>query len=297
VDLYPAIDLRGGRCVRLVGGDFSAETVYGEDPVAVARAFQAAGARWIHVVDLDAARTGAPVNRPVVVRIAEAVPGVRVQAGGGVRTPEDAADLLAAGVARVVVGTAAVERPELVAEIAGHWPGQVAVGLDHRAGVAQVRGWTQGGRGMDELIPEVVAVGAAALIVTDIQRDGRLSGPDLCGLSVLLGQTTAPIIASGGVRTIDDIRALARLRGPRADAAASSSVPTDACASAAAPSAASSAAASSAAPVSASVSQAFSPASPKPARLAGVIAGTAIYKGQLDLAEALSECASRDPAE
>jgi phosphoribosylformimino-5-aminoimidazole carboxamide ribotide isomerase len=245
VDLYPAIDLRGGRCVRLVGGDFAAETVYGEDPVAVARTFQAAGARWIHVVDLDAARTGAPVNRPVVLRIVEAVPGVRVQTGGGVRQPEDAALLLAAGVARVVVGTAAVERPELVADIAGHWPGQVAVGLDHRAGVAQVRGWTEGGRRLEELIPEVVAAGAAALIVTDIERDGRLSGPDLRGLSALLGQTTVPIIASGGVRTIDDIRALARL----------------------------------------------------PGRLAGVIAGTAIYKGHLDVAEALSECARWDPAE
>jgi phosphoribosylformimino-5-aminoimidazole carboxamide ribotide isomerase len=215
MEMYPAIDLRAGRCVRLVEGDFARETVYGDDPVAVAESFAAAGAQWIHVVDLDAARTGDPVNRPVVAEIAAAIPGVRVQSGGGVRSVEDAAGLLDAGVARVVVGTAAIERPALVAEIAARWPGRVAVGLDHRDGAVRVRGWTAGGgRQVGEVVPEAMAAGAAAVVVTDIGRDGRLAGPDLAGLAALLAATRAPIIASGGVRDLADLRALAEVRAP-----------------------------------------------------------------------------------
>ncbi len=220
MDLYPAIDLRGGRCVRLVEGDYERETVYDDDPVAVARAFQAAGVRWIHVVDLDAARTGEPANRAVVAAIAAAVAGragvvgVRVQTGGGVRSLDDAAELFAAGVARVVVGTAAVEHPEVVAQIADRWPDGVAVGLDHRQGELRVRGWTEGGgRRLEEVVPEVLEAGATAVIVTDISRDGRLTGPDVAGLSALLAQTGAPIIASGGVRDVADVQALAQVQG------------------------------------------------------------------------------------
>lgn len=216
MDLYPAIDLRGGRCVRLVEGDFAQETIYGDDPVAVAESFAAAGAVWIHVVDLDAARTGNPVNRPIVARIASAVgsAGTRVQTGGGVRRAEDAEALLDAGVARVVIGTAAVENRELVTAIAGRWPGQVAVGLDHRGGEVRLRGWTEGaGRSVRELVPEAMQAGASAVIVTDISRDGRLAGPDVKGLSELVTATGAPIIASGGVSSLDDIRALAAVAG------------------------------------------------------------------------------------
>lgn len=216
MDLYPAIDLRAGRCVRLVEGDFSRETVYGDDPVAVARSFAEAGARWIHVVDLDAARTGDPANRPVVVAVAAAVAasGVSVQTGGGVRSMEDAAALLDGGVARVVVGTAAVEDPKLVARLADRWPGRIAVGLDHRAGEVRLRGWTEGaGRSVAELVPEVVAAGASAVIVTDISRDGRLAGPDVDGLAELAATTGAPLIASGGVSSLDDVRALAAVPG------------------------------------------------------------------------------------
>jgi phosphoribosylformimino-5-aminoimidazole carboxamide ribotide isomerase len=214
VELYPAIDLRAGRCVRLVEGDFGAETVYGEDPVAVATAFAAAGARWIHVVDLDAARTGDPLNRPVIARVTTAAAGwgVQVQAGGGVRDMDAAGELLTAGVGRVVVGTAAVERPDLVGEIAARWPGRVAVGLDHRGGEVRVRGWTAGGgRQVADLVPAAVAAGAAAVIVTDISRDGRLAGPDVGGLAQLVASTGAPIIASGGIRDLEDVRALVRL--------------------------------------------------------------------------------------
>jgi phosphoribosylformimino-5-aminoimidazole carboxamide ribotide isomerase len=216
LDLYPAIDLRAGRCVRLVEGDFELETAYGDDPAAVASSFVAAGVHWIHVVDLDAARTGAPVNRSSVSAIVSvaAQGGVRVQAGGGVRSLEDASALLDAGVARVVVGTAAVENPDLVRQISARWPGQVAVGLDHRGGEVRTRGWTEAtGRQVIDLVPDVLAGGAAAVIVTDIARDGRLIGPDLEGLSGLLARTGAPIIASGGVRGIEDVRALAAVGG------------------------------------------------------------------------------------
>ena len=213
MDIYPAIDLRGGRCVRLVEGDFDRETVYGDDPVAVAEAFAAAGARWIHVVDLDAAHSGEPVNRAVVRAIAAAVGDVRVQCGGGVRTLADADELISAGVARVVIGTAAIEEPSLVGEVAARWPGQVAVGVDHRDGEVRVRGWVEGGgRRVDDLIREVITAGAGAVVVTDISRDGNMAGPDVEGLGPLLNRTGAPIIASGGVRSLDDVRALAGIR-------------------------------------------------------------------------------------
>jgi phosphoribosylformimino-5-aminoimidazole carboxamide ribotide isomerase len=212
MDLFAAIDLRGGRAVRLVEGDFSRETVYSPDPVVVARNFVAGGAPWIHVVDLDAARTGDPVNRPVVERIVAAVT-VPVQVGGGVRSVADAEALFDAGVTRVVVGTAAVTTPELVDELSARWPGRVAVGLDHRGGEVMLRGWVEGGgRRVLDLIPDAVASGAAAVIVTDISRDGRLRGPDVTGLAGLLEATGAPIVASGGVAGAADLRVLAGVR-------------------------------------------------------------------------------------
>jgi phosphoribosylformimino-5-aminoimidazole carboxamide ribotide isomerase len=212
VDLFAAIDLRGGRCVRLVEGDFGRETVYDRDPVEVAREFAVGGAPWIHVVDLDAARDGSAANRDVVLAIAGAVT-VPVQTGGGVRRLEDAEALLAGGVTRVVVGTAAAERPALVGEIARRWPGRVAVGLDHRDGEVRLRGWLEGGgRRVADMVPEAVAAGASAVIVTDISRDGKLSGPDVVGLAGLLEATGAPLVASGGVSSLDDLRVLAGVR-------------------------------------------------------------------------------------
>ena len=213
MDIFPAIDLREGRCVRLVEGDFARETVYGDDPVAIARSFAGAGARWIHVVDLDAAKTGEPVNRPVVAAIVDAVgAGVKVQTGGGVRTVGDAEDLLGRGVARVVVGTTAVENADVVAEMSRRWPGRVAVGIDHRGGTVRLRGWTEdSGVLVEELVASVVGAGAAAVVVTDISRDGRLAGPDLEGLGSLLAATGAPIVASGGVSRAGDVEALAAI--------------------------------------------------------------------------------------
>ncbi len=212
MELFLAIDLREGRCVRLAEGDFGRETRYGDDPVAVACGFAAAGARWVHVVDLDAARTGEARNLEVVVRLA-AASGLAVQAGGGVRSLDAAARLLDAGVARVVVGTAAVESPEMVELAAAVWPGRVAVGLDHRGGEVRVRGWVQAGaRRVEEMVAGVVAAGAVAVIVTDIGRDGMLAGPDVAGLAALVELTGAPVIASGGVATLDDLRRLAAMR-------------------------------------------------------------------------------------
>jgi phosphoribosylformimino-5-aminoimidazole carboxamide ribotide isomerase len=212
VDLYPAIDLRAGRCVRLHQGDFAAETVYDDDPVAVARAFAVAGTQWIHVVDLDAARTGEPANLAVIERIAHAV-DCNVQCGGGVRSVAAADALLLAGAARVVVGTAAVENPALVDELCARHPGRIAVGLDARGRDVAVRGWVEGtGADLVELATRFESAGVAALIVTEIGRDGTMAGPDLEQLRAVLAATTTPVIASGGVGELGDIMALAALQ-------------------------------------------------------------------------------------
>lgn len=211
LDLYPAIDLRDGKVVRLLQGDYDAQTTYGDDPVAVARSFAEAGATWIHVVDLDAARSGSPVNRPVVAAIAAAVAGrARVQTGGGVRTLGDAQLLADAGVARVVMGSAAVAQPSLVEAASRVVP--VAVGLDHRAGEVAVHGWTEGSG-----VQLADALGwfptAAAFVITDIARDGMLGGPDLVGLAEAGRSTSIPVIASGGVSSLADLRALQSVPG------------------------------------------------------------------------------------
>jgi phosphoribosylformimino-5-aminoimidazole carboxamide ribotide isomerase len=209
IDLYPAIDLLAGRVVRLRQGDYADETVYGDDPVSVASAFADAGAPWIHVVDLDAARSGDPVNRPVVAAIAAAVAGrARVQTGGGVRSVDDARDLAEAGVARVVMGSAAVRDPSLVEAASEIVP--VAVGLDHRAGEVAVHGWTENsGLMLDHaygLFPT-----ADVFVITDIGRDGMLAGPDLVGLARSAELANAPVIASGGVSSLADVIDLARI--------------------------------------------------------------------------------------
>jgi phosphoribosylformimino-5-aminoimidazole carboxamide ribotide isomerase len=225
VIVYPAIDLRGGRVVRLEQGDFVRETAYDDDPVTRAAAFAAAGTAWVHVVDLDAARTGEPANRPAIAAVgrAAAEAGVRVQAGGGVRDEAAAAALLdGAGVDRVVVGTAAVEQPGFVAGLAARWPGRVAVGLDVRGDEVAVRGWSAGsGRDVADVVDGLAGDGAAAFVVTQIARDGMLSGPDLDGLAAVLRRTATPVIASGGVGSLDDLRRLAGLdvAGRRLDGA------------------------------------------------------------------------------
>jgi phosphoribosylformimino-5-aminoimidazole carboxamide ribotide isomerase len=208
---YPAIDLRAGRVVQLQQGDFDRETVYNDDPVSVARWFADAGATWVHVVDLDGARSGTAANLRAIEAICTAVE-CRVQASGGVRSVEDAADRFAAGAARVVIGSAAVEHPEVVEQLALMHPGQVAVGLDARGREVATRGWeVSSGKDLFELAKAFDQPGIGALVVTDIGRDGMLGGPDIEGLRTVVAATSVPVIASGGVASIDDLRALAAL--------------------------------------------------------------------------------------
>jgi phosphoribosylformimino-5-aminoimidazole carboxamide ribotide isomerase len=208
MELYPAIDLRHGRCVRLYQGDFDQETVYGDDPVAVARSFKEQGARWVHVVDLDASRRDGS-NKDLVVAVAQQS-GLTVQTGGGVRD----GSLLDAGVQRVVLGSAAVDDPKLVKTLGEQYPGQVAVGLDHWGGEVKVRGWEDtSNKQLLDLVRELEGDHVAAFVVTDISRDGALVGPDLDGYAALLEATTVPIIASGGVGTLEHLRQLSELDG------------------------------------------------------------------------------------
>ena len=201
--LYPAIDLRGGNCVRLLRGDYAQETIYADDPVQQALKFVEAGVEWIHMVDLDAALTGEPTNRAAIKAVCAAV-GVPVQVGGGVRTEDAAKALFDAGVARVVIGTAALENPDLVHAVAAN--NAVAVGLDARGGEVATHGWTErSGRSVSELAAEFADAGVAALVVTEISRDGTLEGPDIVGLSELLALTSIPVIASGGVGNLDHL--------------------------------------------------------------------------------------------
>ena len=203
MELFPAIDLRGGRVVQLVQGDFDRERIHGDDPVAVARGFVDAGATWIHTVDLDAARTGEPANRHLIAAIAAAV-DVPVQAGGGVRTLAAARALAEVGVARVVLGTAALETPELVAVIAS---GQrVALGLDVKGREVVVRGWLEGsGIDWDEALVRLAGAGAEAVVITQVQVEGLMGGADLAGLGEVLASTELEVVASGGVGSLEDL--------------------------------------------------------------------------------------------
>jgi phosphoribosylformimino-5-aminoimidazole carboxamide ribotide isomerase len=219
VDLWPAIDILDGRCVRLRRGDFEDETRYG-DPVEVAERFLEGGATRLHVVDLDAARTGTAANRDAILQIVRRT-GLIVQAGGGVRSLESAAALLDNGVGRVVVGTAAVTGdPELLAELTDRWPNRIVVGLDYRtqrgeAGPRRelaVRGWVErSGVSLEMALTRLAFMPIAAVAVTDIDRDGTGAGPDLAGLRELLDETELPVIASGGIGSASDIARLSRL--------------------------------------------------------------------------------------
>ncbi len=257
MDLYPAIDLRDGAAVRLAQGDFGRQSQYG-DPLELAKRFAAAGAPWLHVVDLDAARDGRPVNRQTVLAMAAAVP-IPVEAGGGVRSEEDVRELLSGGVRRVILGTLALEDPGLARHLAASFPGQVAVGIDYRVDAAgrtevAVRGWKEGGgRTVGELLADLAGSGVAAVIVTSIERDGMLTGPDLAGLSQVLTSTDIPVIASGGVATVDDLQALATL-----------AVPAD---------------------------EPGPPDRGRVRRLSGVITGKALVDGRMTVAEGVAACA------
>jgi phosphoribosylformimino-5-aminoimidazole carboxamide ribotide isomerase len=211
MNLYPAIDLLGGQVVRLRQGEYGDSTVYGDDPVAVAESFVAQGATWVHMVDLDAAKSALPVNRAVIAEVALALKGrASLQVGGGVRSVQDAIALASAGVARVVMGSAAVANPTLVAEVSDLV--SVAVGLDHREGIAATHGWTESsGISVDQLLSMFPT--ASAFVITDISRDGMLTGPDVAGLAHAVNATGIPVIASGGVGTLAHVQELASIVG------------------------------------------------------------------------------------
>lgn len=209
--VYPAIDLRGGRCVRLSEGDFARETVYGDDPVAAARRWVAEGAEWLHVVDLDGARAGRPAQLELVAAICRAV-AVPVQVGGGLRDEAAVAAVLAAGAARAVLGTIAVTAPAVCEAICRAHPGRIAVGLDARDGRLRTAGWLEAAdAAVLEVAPRVAAMGAAAIVYTDIARDGTERGPDLDGTRAVARAAGIPVIASGGVAGADDVRRIAAL--------------------------------------------------------------------------------------
>ena len=215
--LYPAVDIRDGRAVRLTQGRADAETVYDDDPVAVAESFAAAGAEWLHVVDLDAAFTGEPRNRHLIADIVKAT-GVPVQASGGIRTMGDLNDAVEFGASRVVIGTMALEEPAFVAAAVAEHEEKIAVGLDADGTTLKARGWTTESGDLFEALRRFTLMGVQRFVFTDISRDGMLSGPNLERLHEVAEATVAWVTASGGVSSLDDLRSLTSAH-PRVDAA------------------------------------------------------------------------------
>jgi phosphoribosylformimino-5-aminoimidazole carboxamide ribotide isomerase len=211
VRIYPAIDLRGGQCVRLRQGDYAQETIFGADPAAMARQWVEQGADILHVVDLDGAREGRPVNGDSIRAIVTA--GVPVQLGGGLRSEEHIAQALAWGVKRVILGTRALRDPAWFEGVCRKFPGKVVAGIDARNGRVATEGWLQvSDVSALDLARQVADWPVAAIVYTDISRDGMLAGPNFDGLAEMAAAVSVPVIASGGVTTLDDIRQLARLK-------------------------------------------------------------------------------------
>ncbi len=209
--VYPAVDIAGGHCVRLLQGRFGSETVYSDDPVKVAIGFSSAGARWLHIVDLDGAKTGQSANRALVLE-AVRLSSCPVQAGGGLRTVEDVQEILFAGANRAVLGTFALEDEAGVKAVCREFGPRIAVSLDAKGGELASHGWTVGtGVPVLDAVAAFEAAGVSAFIYTDVSRDGTMQGPDIEGLRRLLEVTELPVIASGGIASLDDLRAVARL--------------------------------------------------------------------------------------
>lgn len=206
--LYPAIDLKDEKCVRLFKGDMKAATVYNEDAAAQARRFEAAGFDYLHVVDLNGAVSGASINHEVVKNIIRAV-NVPVQLGGGIRSADAVKSWLDAGVTRVILGTVAVKNPDLVKEVARNYPGKIVVGIDARDGMVAVEGWVKASTlKATDLAKMFEDAGVAAIIYTDIARDGTLAGPNLEETVALAEAVKIPVILSGGIATINDLAAV-----------------------------------------------------------------------------------------
>ncbi len=217
ITLFPAVDIKDGKAVRLTQGAADAETVYDDDPIAAARRFSDAGSEWLHVVDLDAAFTGEPRNRGLIAAIIEAT-GAKVQASGGVRTLEDVRTCVDFGAERVVIGTMALRNPSFVKQVLDEIGPVCAVGLDVRGDVLQARGWTEEAGDLWEALEEFTAMGVPRFVVTDVHKDGMLQGPNTDLLRRVAEATDACVTASGGVATLDDLRAINDLH-ERVDAA------------------------------------------------------------------------------
>ena len=211
--LYPAIDLKDGQCVRVVRGDLATATVFNTNPADQAKAWAAAGFGWLHVVDLNGSVAGRAINGAAIEAILEAV-SIPVQLGGGIRSLADVEGWIEAGVSRVILGTAAVRNPELVKAAARRWPEQIAVSVDVRKGQVAVQGWTEDS-GLDAITVarRFEDEGVSALIVTDIDRDGALLGFDIDVFGAIADAVTIPVIAAGGLATVDDIVRLAERKG------------------------------------------------------------------------------------
>ncbi|KMJ58950.1 1-(5-phosphoribosyl)-5-[(5-phosphoribosylamino)methylideneamino] imidazole-4-carboxamide isomerase [Bacillus sp. LL01] len=219
--IYPAIDMRGGKCVRLMQGDYSKETVYGDSPFDMAATFVGQGAEWIHMVDLDGAKAGSPVNDRFVLQVASELPA-KVQIGGGIRTAADVEHYLVNGVDRVILGSAAINNPDFVREMLAKYGGsRIAIGLDAKDGYVATEGWVETSTVKATVLgKELADAGAETFIFTDIATDGMLSGPNVEATVELARVTGASVIASGGVSSVEDLLALRKF----ADAGVSGSI-------------------------------------------------------------------------
>jgi len=211
MEIWPAIDLRGGNCVRLLQGDYSRETVFGRDPAAMARRWVAAGAPCLHLVDLDGARDGRSVNREAIKAIVAAV-DIPCELGGGIRDEETIGQMLDLGLTRLVIGTKALKDPAWFREMCRRFPGRLAVGIDARDGHVATDGWLATSEvSATELAREISREPIAAIIYTDIARDGMMAGPNFAAMDEMNRAVQVPVVASGGVTTADDVRRLAEL--------------------------------------------------------------------------------------
>jgi phosphoribosylformimino-5-aminoimidazole carboxamide ribotide isomerase len=209
LDILPAIDLIGGRCVRLIQGQYDKQITYKDDPVAQARDFYEAGARWLHVIDLEGAKQGRPVNADVVAQIAAQVPDLKIELGGGVRDEAAIVQMLTAGVTRLILGSSAVKQFNWFSEMARKYPNRLVLGLDARGANVATEGWLeQGAQTVLEFAKQAVDLPLAAIIYTDIRKDGMLAGPNIERTRALVEAVDLPIVAAGGVTTVNDVHTL-----------------------------------------------------------------------------------------
>lgn len=205
MDVIPAIDILDGHCVRLYQGNYQQSEVFGDDPVEIAQQWYSQGAKYLHVVDLNGAREGEPKNLKIIEAIARSIP-IHVQVGGGLRDRNTILAVLGTGVSRVILGTIAVEKPQLVADISAEFPEQILVGIDARAGKVATRGWLETSEVLaTELAKRMTNIGIAGIIYTDIYRDGTMQGANLEALSQLASSINIPVIASGGISSLSDL--------------------------------------------------------------------------------------------